>query len=290
MNKKLIIIIGVFLLISLVSVGCNELSANLYNEEKLVIAVSIVPEATFIREIARDKVDIVTMIPEGFSPANYEPSVKTLQKASKAKLYFSIGVPAEKDILRKLCSINEDVEEISLMDVVKKSNGLLYFSEDSADPHTWMSPKRVIKMVEVIAEKLALLDEKNRDFYKKNSIEYKDRLIALDSKFNKGLEELEQKSFLIYHPSLGYLAKDYGLKMITVQKQGKEADINQLRDIIEYSKENNIKAIIYQVESYNSQVSVLAREIGALAYEINPLSGDYIKSMNNILDFLTNVN
>ena len=42
--------------------------------EKPIIAVSIIPEQTFAEAVCGDLAEVITMIPPGGSPANYEPT------------------------------------------------------------------------------------------------------------------------------------------------------------------------------------------------------------------------
>ncbi|HWQ51305.1 MAG TPA: zinc ABC transporter substrate-binding protein, partial [Terriglobales bacterium] len=41
---------------------------------KPVVAVTIVPEATFVKAVCGDAVEVVTLVPPGYSPENYEPT------------------------------------------------------------------------------------------------------------------------------------------------------------------------------------------------------------------------
>ena len=41
------------------------------------------------------------------------------------------------------------------------------------------------------------------------------------------------KGFMIYHPNLGYLARDYGLEEIPVEFNGKEPTPSRLRELID---------------------------------------------------------
>ena len=64
--------------------------------KKIIAAVSIVPQDTFVKAVAGNLVDTVVLIPPGYSPENYAPSPRELIPLSEALLYFSIGVPAEE--------------------------------------------------------------------------------------------------------------------------------------------------------------------------------------------------
>ncbi len=71
--KRIIVLLVLSLL---VLTACS--NNNSENNDKLKIAVSIVPQETFIKKIAGELVDVVVMIPPGSSPANYQPSPKEM--------------------------------------------------------------------------------------------------------------------------------------------------------------------------------------------------------------------
>ena len=55
---------------------------------KDIISVAIVPEIEFVKAVAGDDFEIVTMIPPGASPENYEPTPLEKEKFEKSKFYI----------------------------------------------------------------------------------------------------------------------------------------------------------------------------------------------------------
>jgi len=275
---------------------------ELAKSQEPVIAVSIPPQEEFVKAIAGDNVKIVTMIPPGSSPETYQPSPRQMQLFSTASVYFAMGVPSEEaNILPKASELNPDAKVIRLDKEVANVYPELYITghthengedshEDShndseslsRDPHIWMSPKRVMVMVDVMEHELSALDPENKELYSSNANAYKEKLRQLDSSIRDQLSESGQKEFIIYHPSMGYFADDYGLKMIAVENEGKDATARQLQSIIDLAKEHNIKVIFHQSEIASAQSRTLADEIGGRVVEITPLSSNYIQSMERI--------
>ena len=64
--------------------------------QKLKVAVTIVPQKTFVEAIAGDLAEVVLLVPPGYSPGNYAPTPLGMATLSECKLYFSIGIPTEK--------------------------------------------------------------------------------------------------------------------------------------------------------------------------------------------------
>lgn len=276
--KRYILLVLVVLLLLLIS-SCTDQQVDSKSDK--LVAVSIIPEQTFVKAIAGEGVNIITMIPPGYSPANYQPSPDEMIKLSDASVYFSVGVPAEKDILNDLLDINKNIRIVELHSVTEDKYPLMYFdnNETKRDPHVWMSPKRVVLMVQRIRDELIKIDPGNVQRYKSNAKSYINKLEQLDIDIKRKLEGISYKDFMIYHPSLGYFANDYNLNMITVEKHGKAATPKDLEGIVKMAEEKDIKAILYQAEFDSSQAEVLANEIGAKTVEVAPLDESYIDNM-----------
>ncbi|MBS4538104.1 zinc ABC transporter substrate-binding protein [Clostridium sp. D2Q-11] len=306
--KRIITISILILSLIVISTGCTSDVGNVENEEngeeRPIVGVSIPPQESFIREIAKDKVEVITMIPPGNSEANYQPTPKELTKLSDANLYFSIEVPAEvNNILPNIEDFNEDIKIVYLSDIVAEVHPERNFSEDEehshdgedeheeddhdhegVDPHIWMSPRRSKVMVETIRDELIKLDSDNKEFYENNAKEYLSKIDKVDKEIKESVEGASQQSFIIYHPSMGYFADDYGLNMVAIEESGKEASAKKLREVIDFAKENNIKFVFYQEEFDKSQAQTIAKEIDGAAISIDTLSMDYIESMKEIAE------
>ncbi len=282
--KKVILCISIILILIITACESKTLDSSLnaaYNN-KLTVAVSIVPEETFVKAVAGDLVDIIIMIPPGNSPANYEPTPGQMLKFSKSKIYFSIGVPTEDaNILPKVESLNKNIKVVSLAEKVKE-----YYPERNfdkgRDPHIWLSPKRVKVMIEVIRDELIELDPNNKTFYEKNAEEYTAELDNANNEIKEILNNFKEQSFIIYHPAFGYFADDYGLNMVSIEQSGKEATSRKLQEVIDFAKEENIKFIFYQQEFDSQQAETIAEEIDGATVKVSPLAPDYIENLKLI--------
>jgi zinc transport system substrate-binding protein len=271
--------------------GCNGKTAGSSNSEssttqKPIIAVSIVPEQTFVTAVCGDLAEVVTMVPPGNSPENYEPTAELMEKFEKASLYFSIGVPTEEaNILPNI----GDTTVISLADKVAAVYSDRTFESGERDPHIWLSPKRVKVMIETIADEMSKLDPDNADTYEENAQAYIGQLDALDTQIKTALDGVQSKKFIVYHPAFGYLADDYGLTMYALEEDGKEATAQHLQEMIDLAKKENIKVIFYQEEIDSSQSQSFAEEIGGKTIQLAPLAADYINNLKNMAETMAEV-
>lgn len=304
-------------LLFLLLIGCNGNSNSNGKSTSInkgnIIAVSIPPEKGIVQAIAGDKFEVITMIPSGYSPTNYEPSPKSMQQLSKARLYLTIGVPAEKNIINNIEDFNKNIDIVDLSEKPFEMYGVRNFAEEEhkhpeedhehheedhehhehqghnhtgVDPHQWMSPKRVNVMAEQIKERLILIDSENKDVYEQNYLKFSEKLNELENEIKELVKNENEKSFLIYHPSLGYLADDYGFNMITIENEGKEATPKRLQQIIELCREKKITTVFYQAEMDSRQAEIIAEEINGEVYKINPLEEEYEENIRKIIEAL----
>ncbi len=165
------------------------------------VAVTIVPQIEMIEAIAGERVEVVEMIPKGFSPSNYAPSPAEMRAFNEASIYFSMGVPADMQNILPRAEAMADLEVVKLFEEVEEKYPHRYFGEENdehveeegdheyeednehqgeevddhddhnhaggRDPHIWLSPSRGSYMVEIMRDKLIeLLPEYEAEFNK----------------------------------------------------------------------------------------------------------------------------
>lgn len=269
---KKISVLLLFAFIAIANISCQN---NSFDDARVKVAVSILPQEAFVKNVGKENVGVLTIIPPGYSPANYEPSAKTMAQLSKVDVYFTIGVPTESG------NILPDVEELNMVRLEEEVRAVYddrEFAAGNRDPHIWLSIKRVKVMVQVIADELSRIDPEMADFYQDNANDY---LAELDECHNQALEIFEGKTmrlFMLFHPSFGYFADDYGLEMHALELDGKEATIKHLQDMIDLARDNDIHMVFHQAEISSDQVQSFIEEIDGVLVQLNPLSSDYISN------------
>jgi len=267
-------LLGLLLLFSLfLMISCTEQTTE---TNKPIIAVSIVPQAAIVEAIAEDKVDVITLIPPGYSPGNYEPSAKTMEEMSHASVYFTIGVPTESgNILPDI----EDIEVVHLETLVAEIYPDLTFSGGGRDPHIWLSINRIKVMVEIITDKLAVIDPENASLYQINANVFIAELNETQDQIEEIFSDITMNKFIVFHPSFGYFADEYGLDMISLEEDGKEATAAHLQEVIDLAELYEIGYVFHQAEIDSTQVQSFAEEIEAVVVTLYPLSEDFCANM-----------
>ena len=237
------------------------------------VAVSILPQKFFLKQIAGDRVNVVVLVPSGFNPATYEPKVFQMKQIEKARLYFAIGVPVEKVWLKKFKSLNKDLI------IVHTDKGIKKFDND---PHIWLSPPLVKKQAIIISDWLIRVDPSYKEFYKKNLKKFLQKIDSLDKKIKLLLKGKKGRAFLVYHPCWRYFAERYGLRQISIEKDGKEPTGKRLSELINYCKELGIKAVFVQPQFSQKAAKVIASQLNAKIVVIDPLSEKWDKNLLSV--------
>ena len=94
-QKDLIKKITLISLILLFFLSCTkkENTKKSINTGKTIVSVSILPQKFFVEKIGGDKVHVNTLIPNGASPALYEPNPLQMKELEKSHIYFKVGHP-----------------------------------------------------------------------------------------------------------------------------------------------------------------------------------------------------
>jgi len=301
-NFRKYIIAFILIIVIMISTSCTKSNLEKDTASKIQVAVSIVPEEAFVKAVAGDLIDVVVMIPPGGSHTNYQPTPKQMNDLGHASVYFAIGVETEiANILPNMDGVNKDIEVVHLEEIVDAMYPPRYFGDEEIvlgdttdttldsehdhvgrDPHIWMSPKRVIVMIEAIRDKLVEIDPSNTAVYTKNATEYIKLLEEQNRAIMGTIEALPNKSFIIMHPSLGYFADDYGLEMLAIEEDGKATTARRLQDIIDFANEADIKVIFYQAEFDSQQAKTIAEEIDGETIELDIMALDYLSNLEAI--------
>lgn len=105
----------------------------------------------------------------------------------------------------------------------------------------------------------------------------------------KKLANLENRKFMVYHPSFSYLAQDFNLKMYVLEQDGKEAVAGHIAKMIDFAKAEGIKVIFYQAEFFSTQATAFAEEIGGKTIKLAPLAPNYIENLKSMFDLFHEV-
>lgn len=246
-----------------------------------IVTVSIPPQKYFVERIVGDKYDVKCMLSSGGNPETYEPSMANMMTLENSDAYFFMGnLGFETAMYGKIVEFNPDIKYYTVsegIDLIKDTHGHGEF-----DPHTWTSVRNVRVISRNILKAMSELDPENKSFYEKNWADFDKELTALECRFDTLLVNAKGSSFVVWHPSLSYFAKDYGLEQISLESHGKESPIKHIEKTVNYAKSRDAKVFFMQKDTDSSQANAVNKEVGAEVVSINPLAYEWKEEIEKI--------
>jgi zinc transport system substrate-binding protein len=258
-----------------------------------VVSVSIMPQKYFVDEMTGGALEVNVMIPPGASHGTYSPTPRQFQLLSDSKLYISIGyLGYEQAWIHRLKELNPDMPELNLSEKTDLITGVTCDHEDHAghgheheggvDPHIWMSPAVVLELLPLMKASLVATFPDLKDTIESRYPLLVAKAEAAHQELMETSESLTSRSFLIFHPALTYLARDYGFEQIAIEQDGKEPSPALLARTIEQAKEQKIRVIFIQQEYDVRHAGLVSAETSTKVVQLDPLAYDWTVSMRQI--------
>lgn len=259
------------------------------------VAVSILPQADFVRNIAGDKVKVLTLVGPGASPHSYEPTPRQMADLSSARILFTVGVDFEKALLPKLKTLYPRLRIVdTAKDIAKRRledhgdhEGHGESEESGPDPHVWLGQDEVRVQLAAIAEALCALAPESASFFRGNAAAYIRRIDEVFSELRKNLAPLRGKTVYVYHPSFGYFFDEFGIVQEAVETGGKEPTQKSLADLIRKAKRDGARIIIVQKQFSSRAAKTIADAIGGSVIEMDPLAPDWLANIREMGEALS---
>jgi zinc transport system substrate-binding protein len=275
------------LLITCLMISCGRADKDSGNK---IITVSIAPFSYFVEEIAGKDFTVNVMVPAGADPHTYEPFPDQIIRLRKSVGYISNGyLGFEMTWLDRFYETNNTMKRLSLGDAIVPLTSEHHHEGghiESADPHYWVSPDCAMKMADSVKGFLCALNPSQSQKYDTNYKALVLKIQEVDEKARGLFKDMTVKCFMIYHPNLAYIARDYGLEEIPVEFEGKEPPPSRMKELIDRARNNNLKTIFVQREYDTKNAKAIADEIGAKIVLIDPLSANWMKSTTDIIEAL----
>jgi zinc transport system substrate-binding protein len=245
---------------------------------KLTVVATIFPLADFVKNVAGDKVEVVTLLKPGDSPHTYAERPSYSKAVARAKLLVVNGAGLDfwVENLKAAASDNMVVVDTS---AVLAEEGLLLTGDEHDDggtnPHFWLDPVLAQKQVEAIAAALVAADPDNKDFYLENAADYIAQLQSLDEEIKSITQLFSSREFITFHPAWTYFAKRYGLveAAVIAEAPGKEPTIEDIMRIVDKVRNLKVKAIFAEPQFSTKAADTIAADSGAEVLLLDPIGG-----------------
>lgn len=254
------------------------------------IYVSIAPLRSLVEAIVEQDFPVEVLVPSGASPENYELTPKQYIALNEAQWIFSTGlIEFESSLLSKLHHPEKVIDLSRGIELIAGSCSHHHHGHahtHGIDPHIWTSPRALRQMSATLYEQIhkAYPDSVR---YTQNFNRLQERIEALDREVEEQISASAITSFIIYHPALSYYARDYGLRQIAIEEEGKEPSAKRLAELIRTARAEGIHRVLVQCQFPRSSVEAVAKDMEAEVVEFDPLEEQVIENIAHITNLIT---
>ena len=252
-----------------------------------LVYVSIPPQAGLLKAMTGDDVEIRTLVREGQSPHAYEPTARQLAALGGADLLFTIGVPFERALMKKVRPLYPELPIIGTdAGLIKRAMPHEHHGEacthghGESDPHCWLSAPNCRKIAAAMFQALEAKGLADPEKYHAlvQSLE------KLDAETEARLKPFKGRRFYVFHPSFGYFADRYGLQQVPIELDGKSPSPRQLADLIESAQVDGVKVVFVQKQFPADSARTVAQAIQGRVVQLDPLDEDVVANLKRIAE------
>ena len=279
--------------------------------EPLPVFVSIAPQKWLVEQVGGELVNVHVLLDKGQEPHTYQPSPEKMTALFRSRLYFTLGMPFEREIARKIDSnidgkTNADTG-LRLIDVTKDIIKIplaahhheeeeeehrhhehehedMEHSQEHADPHVWLDPRNLEKMASAMTEALATVDPQHAAVYQENCKALKERLTELHRELGRQLAPFRGATFFVFHPAFGYFAHAYDLHQKAVEIEGKAPSPKQLYALVRQAKADKVKVLFVQPQFDRKNALTVARAIKGELVALDPLAENIERNLRQMAE------
>ncbi|GMO33648.1 MAG: metal ABC transporter substrate-binding protein [Termitinemataceae bacterium] len=244
---------------------------------KITVTATIFPQYDFVRAIAKDKVNLLMLLPPAQESHSFEPTPRDIITIQNSNIFIYSGGESDVWVSRILQSTDSsNMITISLIDTVDAVEEEIVEGMEEAeeeeeviayDEHVWTSPKNAVYIVQTITETLCAADTANADFYRQNAENYILQLEKLDAEFKNVVDNAKRKTIIFADRfPFRYFADRYGLSYFaafpgcSTETEPSAATVAFLIDKI---KSEHIP-VVFHIELSNERMAdTIAEETGA---------------------------
>ncbi|MBO4401325.1 MAG: zinc ABC transporter substrate-binding protein [Selenomonadaceae bacterium] len=287
--KKILLIILAALTLS----GCG---GKISGGDNLKIVTSFYPIYLHTINIAGgvEGVEVVNLTkPQTGCLHDYQLTTEDMKTLETADIFIVNGLGMES-FLEKVTGAPKDLK---IVDASHSDEIYLIKEGDEINPHVWLSVTYAMQQVKAIQRQLCELDPDHADSYRKNTLEYLNKLSALRDEMHFALDNLPHKDIVTFHEAFPYFAAEFKLNIAAViaREPGTEPTPQELTDTIKIVNELPVKVLFTEPQYSPKAAETIARETGAQIFTLDPIttgeavpenSGAYLDSMRQNMNTL----
>ena len=215
---------------------------------KVVCTTSIMTD--WVSNVASENMEVIPLLKVGIDPHVYKPSKKDLDLLREADVIIYHGLHLEGKIIEVL----EHMEDKLIIDAAKNFPKELIISDPnfpaSTDPHAWFDKELAQNSVKtIVGELLQNYPDKAAGIELKMG-QYFSVMDSVAVEVNTIVDAIPEQQRLVIttHDALSYFARDYGLRVKTLQGAStvSEFGLREITDLVDFIVEQKVPAIFLE--------------------------------------------
>lgn len=233
------------------------------------VAVAIFPLEYAAEKIILGKMNIVSLFNEEYF--RFNPSRKNIRAIAGMSVYFTLNLPREIPLIKKIKEINP------YLNIVDLTEGLeLIKTDGKINPYVWLDPVSYRKIVETMHKNIVKFDAINKDYYDKNLSNFLEEIDNIFLGLKKKLYSTRQENFFVYGDYWDYFARRYNLNLYKQKKRIVKAE--EIHELISFTKQHDIEKILVSASdntyyaqslSYKTRATIVKHNIFAKNWDSN---------------------
>jgi len=267
------------------------------------VFVSIPPQKWLSDKIGGKLVTTHVLVEKGQDPHTYEPTPRQIAALSQAKLYFTLDLEFEEQIVPRLAKTVPTLHIIDTADTIAK----IAMTEDAhdesehdehahahagekrhhhaeLDPHVWLSPPNLKILAATMAKAMVAEDPANAAIYEKNLLAVSAALDQLHEQISQDLAPYRGMTFYVFHPAFGYFAQAYHLRQEAIETGGKSPSPKQLAALIAQAQSSKARIIFVQPQFDPKSAQTVAQAIHGEVVPLDPLAENVPMNLQTMAD------
>ncbi|MGQ9762637.1 MAG: metal ABC transporter solute-binding protein, Zn/Mn family [Thermogutta sp.] len=288
-------------------VGCVRGTIAEPEDSRLWVAVTIPPQKWIMDKIGGDRVGCQVLISAQNDPHTFMGTDSDGARLARCQVFFTIGLPIENS---PWCQAILQSRKILVVPLAEENGhghseaedhhehshqtGLTNESQGEGEEshahdyvlHTWLSPQRLIRYAEKVAETLCRIDPPGTTQYRENLAHVQKELVELDRELANQLKPLRGETFFVFHPAWECFAEDYGLFQQAVEVEGKDPSDREMTDLQRKARQTRLKVILVQPQFSSRAAQAIADVAGLRVLSVNPLAEDIPSELRRVAGIL----
>jgi zinc transport system substrate-binding protein len=256
-----------------------------------LVVASFYPLWEFSRQVAGDRAEVVSLVPPGVEPHDWEPAPADIARLERTRVFIFNGAGFEGWVERLL----PDLKARGAI-VVEASQGLPLVAADPAqhddhghakghrrgetgkgqlDPHVWLDPVLAQAQVETIRAALSQAEPAHATAFAENAGLFTAALGQLHEAFEHGLARCARRDIVVSHAAFTYLARRYNLLQVPLTGLAPESEPSpaDLAAVARFARRHKVRYVFFETLVSAKLAETLAREVGATTLVLNPIEG-----------------